>query len=182
MTPMLRLTPPIPPIIPCGGTCSSEQAPPARLASLFHPPPRPPPPPSHTVFCACTYSTLSPRHPSSGPSVGSMLRCLVITLLAASHNFSKPTPCCSTTLTPPAGSHLSEQLSSSHVGRRALQNAIDSNLGQWHLIWSIYYNTTDRSLNSTLYPPHGHPFVHLAVQWANPPLVLIRPRWGTTCA
>ena len=73
MTPMLTPTPPIPPIIPCGGTCSSEQASSARLTAA----PR---------YRRRRHTESSKRHLLSPHSLHGVRRlvcprCLVITLL-----------------------------------------------------------------------------------------------------
>ena len=65
---------------------------------------------------ALTLYARSPCRPSSGLSVGSASRCLVIALLVWRHNSPAIT-----TITSPAGSHLSESLSLSQVGRQALE-------------------------------------------------------------
>ena len=114
---------PIPSIIPCGGTCIPRYMLPRLGTSLICPYRRR----RHTRSSAraLTLYPLSPRRPSLGLSVGSASRCLVITLLAYQPQFLKThslaIAAAPTAVTSPDGSHLSERLSLSEVGRRALK-------------------------------------------------------------
>ena len=179
-TPTPTPTPPIPPIIPCGGSCSSEQAPSARFASPFHPPPdrrrR-----RHTQSSAraLTLPTLS-----TASVVWSVRRfCVEV----PSHHPVRCQPqflkthslaiaAAPTTLTSPARSHLSEQLSSSHVGRRILEkyHRLESRAMAPRLVHLSQSHRPILKLHRI--PPSRHPFVHRDVQRANPPLVPIGPR------
>ena len=75
--------------------------------------------------------------------------------------FLKPTRSPSLLLLPPLPCQLGPTSRSNFLRLKSAvefwKNAIDSNLGQWHLVWSICHNPTDRSLNSIVYPPHDIP-------------------------
>ena len=154
-TPTPTPTPPIPPIIPCGGTCSLEQASSARLTAA-------------PTAAAVTPSLLRVHLFSTNTLHGvrrrvspSGLRQVLSHHPARLHNFSKPTRSPSLLLLPPSRHRLDPTSQSNFLRLRSVvelcKNVIDSNLGQRLLVWSIYYNPTDRSLNSTLYPPHDIP-------------------------
>ena len=127
MTPTPTPTPPSPPIIP--------QNKPRRRALHRHSTRRP----DRRRRRRHTQSSARALALSSGLSVGSASRCLVITLR---HDFSKPTRSPSLLLLPPSRHQLDRTSQNGFRLRSAVElwkNAIHSNLGQWLLVWPIYY-------------------------------------------
>ena len=143
------------------GLGTSLTGPPCTAIPPCRSPPPLPPPPTHVTPSLLLVHLLSTHslHIVRRRVCPSGLH--VITLLVCQPQFLKATRSPSLLLLPPSPHQLDLTSQSNCLLLRSAvelwKNATDLNLWQWLLVWSIYYNLTHRSLNSTLYPLHDIP-------------------------